>query len=77
MCRDEGGEHGRWGGEGSAGQPDGDQADHHAGPAVLGGQRPHYGLPPVDTEREGGHYIRLISPLCGLFGTIFLSLSPR
>ena len=54
MRGDEGGEHGGWGGEGGAGEPDGGQADHHAGPASLGSQGSHYRLPPVYTDGQQG-----------------------
>ena len=75
MSRDEVGEDCSWRGEGSAGEPDSDQADHHAGPAVLGGQRPHYGLPPVDTEREGGSlYSPYFSVLWPFWDSFFVSL---
>ena len=54
VCGDEGGEEAGRGGEGGAGEPDDGQADHHAGPPSLGSQRPHYGLPPVDTDGQQG-----------------------
>ena len=54
MCGDEGGEDGGGGGEGGAGEPDGQQADHHAGPASLGSQRSHYRLPPVYADGQEG-----------------------
>ena len=54
VCWYEGGEHGSWGGEDSAGGPDGGETDHHTGPPGLGSQGPHYRLPPVYTDGQQG-----------------------
>ena len=51
-CRHGGGEPGGWGGEGGASHPDEDDGEDDTGAASLGGQGPHYRLPPVHWDGQ-------------------------